>query len=162
METGGLHCRSQLLPVDGPFARLLEQFIGFRKMLTSKESPVHRQWGGMGCLQDMVTLLKKNRVECSSRHIVPLDCARSAPPTFCSVFSPSTHKLEAQLCWAQRHRATSATLTTQLFQMSRSGDICYKAAGILSSPTPAPQAAVSCVSAGKRTLVLYNRVVKSD
>ena len=56
MEPGGPHCRSQLLPVDGPLARLLEQFIGFRKMSTSKESPVHRQWGGMGCLQDMVML----------------------------------------------------------------------------------------------------------
>lgn len=94
LETGGPHCRSQLLPVDGPLARLLEQFIGFRKMSTSKESPVHRQWGGMGCLQDMVTLLKKNRVQCGSWHLlntsmatVPLDPVHALPRPPSAVYS---------------------------------------------------------------------------
>lgn len=128
LETGSPHCRSQLLPVDGPLARLLEQFIGFRKMSTSKESPVHRQWGGMGCLQDMVTLLKKNRVQCGSWHLlntsmatVPLDPVHALPRPPSAVYS-ALALTNSRLSFAElRHRATSAMtdrwphLTTQLF-----------------------------------------------
>lgn len=50
---------SQLTPVNGLLARLPQQLIGFRKMLTAKESSIHRQWGGVSSLQDMVPLLEK-------------------------------------------------------------------------------------------------------